>query len=406
MNTTKVFQWGFVSAVLLVVVGYNGCGDSGFNSTYMMGLSSTSAVKGACDAQLMQTYSTTYFPLLSTNCNQCHSASQGSTDLSTSFAVFMQKGTTLMNYQAEHPHGDNGLDLTTQITAITPAWNTAQSAYATCLATDPDQGGGDSGGGNGGVVAVKTIGQVAPNIISTASPTNTKFVTVVWDLSTQVVNSNTAQQAVFSIDVKYSYNSGVLAGLEFHNPRMHLKTAGGTPINVEGLQIYLDGTLQNSVTTWTTSAATVSTTTDTSLSPNGTADAIDAYATVSPTTMIAFEIDIQGSSSTTTTMPSTPTTTVPGATTTTTTLPSVVTFTQLNSSDATLGVFKQSCVGCHSGANAAAALDLTVYSQAKAEAATIKSRMSNTNVPMPPTGLLSQDKINIVNSWVNGGAPQ
>jgi hypothetical protein len=32
--------------------------------------------------------------------------------------------------------------------------------------------------------------------------------------------------------------------------------------------------------------------------------------------------------------------------------------------------------------------------------------MNNANVPMPPQGLLSQDKIDIVNKWVNGGAPQ
>jgi mono/diheme cytochrome c family protein len=91
---------------------------------------------------------------------------------------------------------------------------------------------------------------------------------------------------------------------------------------------------------------------------------------------------------------------------TSTTIPSSVRFSDLISSNQQLGIFSQSCVSCHSAANPQAGLNLTNYAAAKAEAATIQSRMKNAGAPMPPTGLLSTTSRQVVDTWVNGGALQ
>jgi mono/diheme cytochrome c family protein len=81
----------------------------------------------------------------------------------------------------------------------------------------------------------------------------------------------------------------------------------------------------------------------------------------------------------------------------------VTTFTKLI---ATGGVFANSCIRCHGSSGASAGLNLQNYTQAKAAAAKIKSRINNANSPMPTGGLLPQAQRDIVNAWVDAGAPQ
>lgn len=394
-STTRYLQWTFAALVLTIVVGYNGCGETGFNSVYMSDLASISGVKSQCDAQLMQVYSTTYFPLLSTNCNRCHSDAHGSTDLATSFQAFMQKGQSLIDYQATHPHGDNGVNLTTQIAAVQAPWAAGQANYATCLASNPDPG-----GGSGSTSDVRTLDKVIPGIDATLTQNGT-FKTISWDVSTEVFNANQKGllNAVLTLDVRYALQGTVAVGLEFKNPRMHLKAAGAT-IEVTGLNLYLDKVLQDRVTIYSTIDAMVNSTTDIILAP-GFANSLVYYPQVTANTLVSFDIELADGTAVSTT-----TTTLPPGVTTTTTLPKVVTFTQLISNDATLGVFKKSCLGCHSGTSAADGVDLSDYATAKKNASTIQTRMQNAANPMPPQGILGTADRSTVNLWITGGTPQ
>jgi hypothetical protein len=389
MNSTRILQWTIATAVLTLVVGYNGCGDTGFNSIYMTDLASISGVKSQCDAQLMQVYSKTYFPLLSTNCNRCHSTAHGSTDLNTSFQAFMQKGVTLIDYQATHPHGDNGINLTSQIAAIKNDWNAGQTNYMSCLASDPGDGSQASG-------SLRLADKVIPNIESTRTNNNT-FRTIQWDVATEASSDGQKGMfaAVLTLDVRYALQNGVPVGLEFKNPRMHLKQAGD-PITVSGLSLYLDKVFQDKVTIYNTLNATVSSTTDVQLAP-GFANALVYYPQVSASTLVSFEFQ-KIYSGDEPTDPTPPTTTMPPSTT--------VTFTQLISNDATLGVFNKSCLSCHNSNSASGGVDLSNYNQAKGLASDIQMRMSNTQNPMPPQGVLPQADRNVVNQWISGGTPQ
>ncbi|WP_210415618.1 hypothetical protein [Bdellovibrio sp. ZAP7] len=80
-----------------------------------------------------------------------------------------------------------------------------------------------------------------------------------------------------------------------------------------------------------------------------------------------------------------------------------VTYTQLAASG---GVFATNCFACHKAGGASAGLDLTSYTQAKAAASKIKSRMNNSSKPMPTSGLLPQTQRTLVDTWIANGTPQ
>lgn len=71
-------------------------------------------------------------------------------------------------------------------------------------------------------------------------------------------------------------------------------------------------------------------------------------------------------------------------------------------------VFNNVCSNCHSGPFGAGGVDLSTYSNvlAKVVDGRIKDRITNTNNPMPPFGLLPQSKIDSILCWIDKGGPQ
>lgn len=65
------------------------------------------------------------------------------------------------------------------------------------------------------------------------------------------------------------------------------------------------------------------------------------------------------------------------------------------------------CVSCHSGPFPNGGIDFSAYVNAKAKAldGRLKDRMTNTNNPMPPFGLMPQAQIDSLMCWIEKGAP-
>lgn len=62
--------------------------------------------------------------------------------------------------------------------------------------------------------------------------------------------------------------------------------------------------------------------------------------------------------------------------------------------------------GCHDNITMQNGFDFSLYSTAQAQAARIKARAIDDNVtPMPPTGKLSQSKLDSIQCWIDKGAP-
>ncbi len=373
---------------------YINCGRSGFEAE--MGLSSTSfsSLGGACDADLLATYSATWYPALSTNCNSCHGSAHGSTDLSVSYSAFMTKGTSLISYKASNPHGGNNVNLSNQISSFSGRWSSAQAAYMSCLSSNPTSGEGNPTGAQIALNA-KAIAGVNQTI---ANQNNWR--TVTWDLETEVPSSYRGQfAAIFTVEARYSLYSGAAVGFEFRNPRMRLKTASTPAIQVNAINLRIDYNLIPNVTTYTGVSALISTTAATDVAP-GASTAL-AIANVNDNSLISFVFtNLQSGVSTTTTT----TTTLAG---TTTTLPGAVVakLSDLLGTNPNLNVFAQSCVGCHNANNAAGGFNITNSTQAISKASQIIARMTNAAQPMTTSVLLNSARVQIVQNWVNAGAP-
>lgn len=70
-------------------------------------------------------------------------------------------------------------------------------------------------------------------------------------------------------------------------------------------------------------------------------------------------------------------------------------------------IVDNACVSCHSGPFGSGGVDLTTYTNVKAKATDgrIKDRITNTNNPMPPFGLMSQSKVDSLLCWIDKGGP-
>ncbi len=71
-------------------------------------------------------------------------------------------------------------------------------------------------------------------------------------------------------------------------------------------------------------------------------------------------------------------------------------------------IFNNVCCNCHSGPFGSGGVDLSTYPNvlAKVQDGRIKDRITNTNNPMPPFGLLPQSKVDSILCWIDKGAPQ
>ncbi len=374
------------------VIIFQNCGRVGFQAQKGTAFGSVGISSEACESILKQTYSQTYFPLLKVNCNACHSAGHGSTDLETSFRGFQSKGVTMINYKATNPHGDNGVNLTSELAEIKEAWDEGQSKYMECVSSADDSGG--TAGGK-----LKVIGKPVPDLAVTGVQAQQgAWKTVEWDLETEVPKSRQGQfRAFLKIEARLSLNGMNIVGIDFRNPMMKLKSAGnGQYMKANGLNILIDDQMMSNVTMYTGVSATITDATYVNLAP-GSGVALAYLPDVNVSMPVSLEItDLQYTSN---------------DGTTTTTMPNggggdKISWSQLTGADTAVNVFRRRCYTCHQGLSAQKGLDLSVYATASGKATEILGRVNNAGSPMPPGGLLSQPERDLIGRWVNNGAPQ
>jgi cytochrome c5 len=77
-------------------------------------------------------------------------------------------------------------------------------------------------------------------------------------------------------------------------------------------------------------------------------------------------------------------------------------------SNSIAAVFNNVCCNCHSGPFGSGGVDLSTYPNVLARVldGRIKDRITNTNNPMPPFGLLPQSKVDSILCWIDKGGPQ
>ena len=68
-------------------------------------------------------------------------------------------------------------------------------------------------------------------------------------------------------------------------------------------------------------------------------------------------------------------------------------------------IIDNNCISCHGISSPQAGLTLLTYEQVKESSKTrgLISRMNSSSNPMPPSGKLSQEKLNLIDKWKNDG---
>lgn len=355
---------------------------------------SITSFSGGCEADLMNLYAQTYYPFLTQTCGSCHTNGPGigqfgHSDFNTSYNAFKSMGRAAINRNMVNPAHQppfTGVQNQPAQDAFTPRWVSAEASYGVCT--------GNAVAGTG----IISLGKSNAAIIAAAANPNT-FTKLTWDLATEVKDTKLAGKIplTFSLEVRVATINGVRQGYEFRNPAVKINTGSTGPFRVTTMRLYINNAMLNGVTTYTSIDFSVQSNTETIMAP-GIAYALAVMPNIAATDTFGIELgDIRNAAGGSIGNPTAPN--IPP-----TTLPATVTLAQLLSNDATLGVFRQSCTGCHTGAGGAGGLDITNPAQAKLQAADIYLRMNNAGNPMPKAGLLSVDRREIVRIWRDTGA--
>lgn len=358
-----------------------------------------------CETPLMEVYRTTYYPAFKSSCTSCHSDGGesgryfASSDLRTGFSWFKSIGRATIEAKAQdlaHRPPRTGPQHAAMIQAARGRWLAAEAEYSNC-----------AGGSE-----VETIGKsnaaIYTNPANPATPLPWNRVT--WQMLADVKRAS--QLNVYPLEISLEVRryritvSGTLTdlGYEFRNPRIRVLDDGNatTPIPVlrlRGLSVLFNDTRMTTFTLFGSLDHTTTGTAEALMAPGvGYAPMLSA---VSNTDQFGIRIESIVDAAGVPVGPGPGPGPAPGPV-----LPTRVSFADLTSANQQLGVFTQSCRGCHNAGNAAGGLNLDDYTQAFNASGNIVARMGDAMRPMPPAGVLSQEKRDIVGIWVSSGRPQ
>ena len=347
-----------------------------------------------CEDQIYAKFGSGYYAFLRKTCAGCHNGDHeapafASPNQYQSYQIFKDKGYVAISNNAvssAHNAPITGPHNTGAISSLKTEWETALKDWATCK------------GSNAVDKSVVTTSITNAEIVNKKADA-AFWGTLTWNFTTNMASASTKWPLQLSVETQVATVSGNMVGYAIRNPVIKI-TSGTAKYRVKGLFFYLNDKLIDSATTFRNINAVVCPGTELKLAPTGNAQLIVA-STQKTTDKFAVQFtSIEKAASTDTCGTGSSDSTVVDTT------PATVSFAQLTSSDATLGVFKAQCYSCHTGASARAGLDLSNYDQAKAKAAKILTRINDAASPMPTTGLMSSSARSIVEKWVTTGTPK
>ena len=385
-----------LTSLAVLLLGYQNCS---MNSHMEYSSATFFSLGSSCDDITKQAFVKTYYPVLRNKCVSCHvpgGSGNGffaSADVQEAASAFVSKGRARVEHNfvnAGHHPPYTGPDNQPTIDANKPIWAAADTAYNSCMTS------------KGGTSYVVTAAKNTPAIYNGTAAANGPYTHVEWDLNSDVAASLAGKiPATVGIDIRRAVMAGSVVGYEFRNPTVRLNSAAAVPVQLVGLRLVLNDIVLNDMTTFSLLDFTGDTTTNTIMMSGGAGLAAVTVANAD-TFGLRFDMVNVGGASVGGPAPA-PT---PAPTPTPTPVPTAVSFTQLQSTDAVLGVFRRSCNGCHNAGNMSGGFNITDYASAKGLASTINARMNNAGNPMPPSGMLGTMDRAVVNVWVTTGTPQ
>lgn len=351
-----------------------------------------------CDDALYAKFSAGYYQFLKQNCATCHDGTHEAPGFAQknalrAFDIFRDVGYLSVSNNAvssNHNPPATGSHHTTAISNLKAEWEVASDLHLECR--------GETSAVDPVVTDYKSNSAMITNKANSAY-----WASLMWDLNSNsdMSNSGVLFPLKITIESQVAKVNGVEVGYAMRNPTMSV-TSGSDKFRVRGLYFYANDKFFDSATVYRNIDAVICAGTPFNMAPIATGNAqILVISKVALADKFAIHFDSIQKVDASTPCGSASVTTPPEDNT-----PATVTFTQLVSTDATLGVFKKQCISCHSGASASAGLDLTNYTAAKGKASKIVNRINDSGSPMPPAGLMSSSSRAIIEKWVTIGTPQ
>lgn len=383
---------------------------------------------GACDANLKQEFMKTYYPLLSTTCNQCHVTggpgngqfADASTDLA--YSQFMAKGYVKIDQVATAAHYFPASKIPTNtatISGFSGEWLASYGDYMSCLSAGSPSGPSAPGSPTfkplstvqrSAMTLVPATPPVPPAAIAIGTPYGAAtgagaYQTLTWDLEADAMAPNLGlYKATASIQVrpyylKASATTGTLTGFQFTNPRLALKTGNTTEFyTVTGLHVGIDGVVPSDMTTFNLVSGVVNATGPLALAATSTSSIEYFTANVNNKFDLRFDNFAIYTGAPLPPGPPAPPPPLPPAGV-------KITYAVLSGTGAQ-AIFTNSCVGCHNPGNLKGNFNISTYATALVDADLILNRMQSVVNPMPPGGLLPLLQVDLVQQWINNGKPQ
>lgn len=382
---SRAFPLSFVVAMAFVFVSYSNCSEP------LPAPTEDASLAALCEMGSEGLFGATYHPLLKRQCVGCHVTGPGigsfaSSDLPVAHQWFTSLGRAKIEQMAmndSHKPPFTGAHLKAEVEAIRGYYAQGEKDLAMC--------------GNGS-------GQVPPvNILSLPRLLNAtnSYKNFSWDLE-QDLNSEDEipMEATFTVRIRRAVLSGKVIGYEFQNPTLTIKQ-DGRGVRLEGFRIWINDAPMETFTTYQNRTVSLSPGSSQNFQMSGTN--VFIYSELDAEDLMAFEFlgvtfdgDGAGGGG--------------GGGGTGPVEPGTATFQSLVAAG---GVFQKACVSCHNSTTQSGGLNITNYNRVMSDIISgdpdgsyLFRRMTDSQAPMPPAGVLAPADLQVVEDWIRRGAPQ
>lgn len=385
--------------LLLVLSAFQNCDMKSSHSEY-----NSFSSKG-CVGVVGEAYKKTYYDTFRTNCTSCHEAGGvagrpfASANFSEAVASFMSVGRAKIEGNATNPGHkppNTGPQHQALVTASQTIWAAAEALSSDCFMGD----------------AVRTIEKKLPANVYTTTPGNTAaWPTVTYDLRTELTDSpfQFPINLQVTVEIRRFRVNNVDMGYEVKNPRARVNGVDATErYQIKDIRIVKNGALMNDFTFFSEIDRVFTGATDYLLLNSGNFAAVTPLGPINVTDTVGLQFGKIDSGPALILTGSGGGGSTGGGGGGTVNIPTRVSHADLLSANQIVGVFNRYCVNCHRAGNMSGGLNLQDYNAAFGLRDTIRSRMNNPNMPMPPGGLIPDNGISlqVIDVWLSSGAPQ
>lgn len=385
--------------VIGLVVSFQNCG---MTPSHTGGSSDNSLASKGCGNFLKEAYRQTYYPVFrnSAHCVGCHAESGQAGDsrwfAASNFDMAYERFSSIGRSKIEsfavsqHKPPYTGADLQPIVNTAQSLWTEAENAESACS----------------GSLEVVTTAKSIPTTITTvtdpnAAPGTAAWTTLSWNLDQDMKKTtmNGKIKANFSFQIRRVDQAGDLNDYyQVRNPTVQITApAEGNPAVVptftfQRVMTVVNSALNTNFTAWRELNAATNSTTGQNLTPG--AGYFNLYIKPSDQVALAFEAILKGGQ---------PIVDPGGGGGVT--LPNI-TYADLMNGSGPYGVFASRCISCHGGNRSDGGFRIDNYTSAFNNRMTIINRVQSSGNPMPPGAFMSQGNRDIVQKWIDIGAPQ